>query len=66
MSKKNWIFIKRDLSEDPKHRERMGMAIWLFMHICDYAEWETGICYGWKDKQIAEEMNKPKSQEEVK
>ena len=52
MSKKNWIFIKRGLSEDPKHRERMGMAIWLFMHICDAADWETGKVYDWRDKEI--------------
>jgi DnaD/phage-associated family protein len=56
MSKKNWIFIKRGLSEDPKHREKMGMAIWLFMHICDAADWETGRVYDWRDKEIGIDM----------
>ena len=56
MSKKNWIFIKRGLSEDPKHRERIGMSIWLFMHICDAADWETGRVYDWRDKEIGIDM----------
>jgi DnaD/phage-associated family protein len=56
MSKKNWIFIKRGLSEDPKHRARMGMSVWLFMHICDAADWETGKVYDWKDKEVGIDM----------
>ena len=51
MSKKNWIYIKRGMSEDPKHRERIGMAIWLFMHMIDAADWETGRVYDWRDKE---------------
>jgi hypothetical protein len=57
MAKKNWIFIKRGLSEDPKHRQAMGDAIWLFMHICDAADWEKGIVYDWRDKEIAVDMS---------
>ena len=57
MAKKNWLFIKRGLSEDPKHRESMGMAVWLFMHICDAADWETGIVHDWRDKDIAADMS---------
>ena len=56
MSKKNWISIKRGLSEDPKHRERMGMAVWLFLHIVDAADWETGMVYDWRDKEIGIDM----------
>jgi hypothetical protein len=48
MAKKNWIYIKRGLSEDPKHREAMGMAVWLF---------EKGIVYDWRDKEIAIDMS---------
>jgi hypothetical protein len=57
MAKKNWIFIKRGLSEDPKHRQAMGDAVWLFMHICDAADWEKGIVYDWRDKEIAVDMS---------
>ena len=57
MAKKNWIFIKRGLSEDPKHREAMHEAVWLFMHICDAADWEKGIVYDWRDKEIAADMS---------
>ena len=56
MSKKNWIFIKRGLSQDPKHRETMGNAIWVYMHILDRADWETGIVYDWKDEAEADDM----------
>lgn len=56
MGKKNWIMIKRGLSQDPKHRERIGQAIWCFMHIIDRADWETGIVFDWKDKDEADDM----------
>lgn len=59
MAKKNWIFIKRGLSEDAKHRERMGVFIWLFLHIIDRADWEEGIAYDWKDKDEAIDMDMP-------
>ena len=56
MSKKNWIMVKRGLSEDPKHREAMGNRIWLYLHIIDRADWETGIVYDWRDGNEAEDM----------
>ena len=56
MAKKHWIYIKRGLSEDPKHRTQMGECIWLYMHIIDRADWETGIAFDWKDGQEAAEM----------
>ena len=59
MSKKNWINLKRGLSEDPKHRARMGECIWLFLHIIDLADWETGIVYDWKDEAVAADMTMP-------
>jgi DNA-binding protein H-NS len=57
MSKKNWISVKRGLSEDPKHRQAMGDAIWLFLHIIDAADWEKGIVYDWRDADIANDMS---------
>jgi hypothetical protein len=56
MAKKHWIYIKRGLSEDPKHRERIGQAIWCFLHIIDRADWETGIVTDWRDKDEAMDM----------
>lgn len=57
MSKKTWISVKRGLSEDPKHRQAMGEAIWLFLHIIDSADWEKGIVYDWRDKDVAADMS---------
>jgi hypothetical protein len=54
--KKHWIYIKRGLSEDPKHRDKMGECIWLYMHIIDQADWETGIAHDWKDASEAADM----------
>jgi hypothetical protein len=59
MSKKNWIYLKRGLSEDIKHRNAIGECIWLFIHIIDYADWETGIVYDWKDDLVSSEMTMP-------
>ena len=59
MAKKHWIYIKRGLSEDAKHRAQMGECVWLYMHIIDRADWETGIAYDWKDAQEAADMSLP-------
>lgn len=59
MSKKHWIYIKRGLSEDAKHRAAMGECVWLYMHIIDRADWEMGIAYDWKDKEEAADMGMP-------
>jgi hypothetical protein len=59
MAKKHWIYIKRGLSEDAKHRAAMGQCVWLYMHIIDRADWETGIAYDWKDKEEASDMGMP-------
>lgn len=59
MAKKHWIYIKRGLSEDPKHRAQMGECIWLYMHIIDRADWETGIAFDWKDKDESADMSMP-------
>jgi hypothetical protein len=59
MAKKHWIYIKRGLSEDPKHRVAMGECVWLYMHIIDRADWEKGIAYDWKDEAEAADMSMP-------
>ena len=53
MSKKTWIKVKRGLLA-PKHRELLGVRFWLYMYLLDKTEWETGIVYGWKDKDAPE------------
>jgi DnaD/phage-associated family protein len=54
--KKQWISIKCGLSRDPKHRRAMANSIWLFMHMLDLADWDTGIIVDWRDEAEAEEM----------
>jgi len=56
--KKTWIKIKRGLLE-PKHRETLGIRIWLYIHMLDRTDWDTGIIYGWKDKDEAEDLSMP-------
>lgn len=54
--KKQWISIKCGLSRDPKHRRAMANSIWLFMHMLDLADWDSGIISDWRDAAEAEEM----------
>ena len=54
--KKTWIKIKRGLLE-PKHRERMGTAVWLYLYILDMCDWDTGSIHNWKDEYIAEDLD---------
>lgn len=54
--KKQWISIKCGLSRDPKHRRAMANSIWLFMHMLDLADWNTGVIEDWRDEAEAEEM----------
>ena len=56
--KKTWILTKRGLLA-PKHRLKMGVRIWLFHEMLDRADWETGIVSGWKDKDIADDIDMP-------
>jgi len=56
--KKTWIKIKRGLLE-PKHRERLGIRIWLYVYILDNADWDTGQIREWRDKDAADEMQMP-------
>lgn len=56
--KKTWIKIKRGLLT-PEHRNKMGVRIWLYMHMIDRVDWETGVIYEWRDKDEAEDMGMP-------
>ena len=54
--KKTWIKIKRGLLE-PKHRDRLGIRIWLYLYILDKADWETGKVLEWRDAAAADELD---------
>ena len=56
--KKTWIKIKRGLLA-PKHRNKLGIRIWLYMYILDQADWETGKIFEWRDKEAAEDLQMP-------
>lgn len=58
MKKKTWIKVKRGILE-PKHREKLGVRIWLYLYMVDQADWETGTIKKWKDKQAAIDMDMP-------
>lgn len=44
---------------DPKHREAMGVRLWLFIHYIDKADWETGVYWYCRDGDVAEELDMP-------
>ena len=54
--KKTWIKIKCGLLA-PKHRERMGTAVWLYLYILDMCDWDTGSIPNWKDEHIAKGLD---------
>lgn len=55
MNKKTWIKVKRGLLE-AKHREALGVRVWLFMYMIDQADWETGMILKWRDRQAAKDL----------
>ena len=57
--KKTWIKIKRGLLE-PKHRDRIGIRIWLYFYILDIANWDAGKVFEWRDNDAAEDLDMPK------
>lgn len=56
--KKTWVKVKRGLLQ-PKHREALGIRIWLFLYMLDRATWETGKITGWTDQDAADELEMP-------
>lgn len=59
MTDRAWIKIHTGLTNDPEHRGRMGIRVWLFMWLVDHAEWESGVVYNYTDKWAGEEMEMP-------
>lgn len=53
---KEWIKVKRGMVKDPKHRQAIGSAIWVYLELIDIADWETGIVDPYKDDDMAAEM----------
>ncbi len=58
MARKTWIKLKRGIL-DPKHREAIGIRIWLYLYILDKANWEEGAVITWRDQDAAEELEMP-------
>lgn len=58
MARKTWIKLKRGLL-DPKHREAIGIRIWLYLFILDRANWEEGAVLTWRDQDAAEDLEMP-------
>jgi len=58
MAKKTWIKVKRGILE-PKHRRKLGQAWYLYLYMLDLTNWEDGIIYDWKDKDVAADMEIP-------
>ena len=56
--KKTWIKIKRGLLE-PKHRDKLGIRIWLYLYILDKADWDTGQVLEWRDGDAGDELDMP-------
>ena len=56
--KKTWIKLKRGLLEK-KHRDRLGIRIWLYLYIVDIADWDSGEVNMWKDANAAKDLEMP-------
>ena len=56
--KRTWIKVRRGLLE-PKHRERLGARVWLYIYILDNTDWNTGTITGWTDGNAADELGMP-------
>jgi len=58
MARKTWIKLKRGLLA-PKHREAIGIRVWLYLFILDRANWEEGAVLTWRDQDASEELEMP-------
>lgn len=56
--KKTWVKVRSGLLE-PKHRKKLGARIWLYLHILDRADWDTGTVKDWTDGDTAKRMKMP-------
>jgi len=60
LTKKTFIKVRRGIL-DPKHRRKMGEAVWLYLFILDRADWEEGAVIEYKDLDAAESLGLPLS-----
>ena len=44
---------------EKKHRDEMGMRVWLYLYMLDIANWEKGTIFGWTDKNTATDLDMP-------
>ena len=58
IKRKTWIKVKRGILE-PKHRVDLGIRVWLYLHILDRADWETGKILEWIDESEAQVLDMP-------
>lgn len=56
---KTYVAVKRGLILSPKHREQMGMALWLYLYLQDLADWDDGTVYAWTDSQASDKLKIP-------
>ncbi len=56
--KKHWVYLKRGLIT-PVHFEHIGIRLWLYLYLCDDADWGTGRVRGYKDKLAADAFGIP-------
>lgn len=54
--KKSWIKVHTGLTNDPKHRETIGVRIWLYLALINHADYETGFVWDYTDSDMASEM----------
>jgi len=50
--KRTFIKVRSGLLE-PKHRRKMGSAVWLYLYILDRVNWDDGILHEWIDESVA-------------
>ncbi len=54
--KRTFIKVRSGLLE-PKHRRKMGSAVWLYLYILDRVNWDDGILHEWIDESVAYELD---------
>lgn len=59
-NKPRWMKIHSGLLE-PKHRETLGVRVWLFMYMIDQVDWTTGMIDKWTDGNAAAALEMPKA-----
>ena len=65
MAEKTWIKLKRGILEK-KHRDELGIRIWLYLYMLDIVDWDTGIITlntgGWETSTTKLRMNQASSE----